>query len=61
MDIAGLLEQDAREKRRNRGGQAVAKKRPRVLLMPASNWKTAAVLVKVDIASGAVLVNRWPL
>lgn len=59
MNVARLLEQDAREKRRARGGLAVAKKRPRVLLMPASNWKVAGVLVRVDIVTGAVL--EWRL
>ena len=64
-DIGALFAQEIREKRRARGGQVVAKKRPGVVYLPDSRvggyWQVAAVLVKVDIGSGQVLVNRWPL
>ena len=66
-EVAQLLREDNREKRRARGGQAVAKKRPRVLITPAMLertliwWRVAPALVHIRISDGAVLAWRWPL
>jgi|OM-RGC.v1.033393734 hypothetical protein len=68
-DVARLLAQDNREKRQARGGQSVGKKSPRVVLMPSVLeerrgppwWQVAPPLVRVDIATGRVLVYRWPV
>lgn len=70
-EIERLLAEDCRDKARARGGQAVAKKSPRVILMPSdlvSNrpggppwWKTAPTLIHVVVATGQVLVKRWPV
>ncbi|WP_338826273.1 hypothetical protein MTBGP_09760 [Moorella thermoacetica] len=66
-DIARLLAEDARDKRKARGGRVISKKRPKVVIMPDSQhgeapwWKIAPDILRVDIATGRVLVNRWPL
>jgi hypothetical protein len=66
-DVARLLAEDARDKRKARGGRAISKKRPKVVIMPDSQhgkdpwWKVAPDILRVDIATGRVLVNQWQL
>lgn len=66
-DVARLLAEDVRDKRKARGGRAISKKRPKVVIMPDSQhgkdpWlKVAQDILRVNIASGWVLMNRWPL
>lgn len=68
-NIDRLFHEDIREKRRARGGQFVGKKSPRVLILPSYMekgrgppwWAVAPTLVWVNIETGEVYVNRWPV
>lgn len=67
-NIDRLFYEDARDKRRARGGQFVGKKSPRVLVLPSAMegrgppwWTQAPDIVWVNIITGEVLLNRWPL
>ncbi len=64
-EIAQLLAEDNRQKRMARGGRAVGKERPGVLRLPSTLapawWKTCPAVVHVVIATGEVLVFRWPI
>lgn len=58
---------DLREKAKARSKQTVAKKKPRMIVTPSDFkkytpwWRTAPPVVWVNIPTGQVLVNRWPL
>lgn len=68
-EVERLLAEDIREKRRARGGQFVGKKSPRVLILPGHLedkrappwWQIAPPVVWVNIVTGEVLLNRWPV
>ncbi|MCL6449060.1 MAG: hypothetical protein K6U04_13095 [Armatimonadetes bacterium] len=67
-EIDRMLADDNREKRKARGGQFVGKKSPRMLVLPSHLegrgppwWRTAPPVVWVNIVTGEVYVNRWPL
>ncbi|MEW6274940.1 MAG: helix-turn-helix domain-containing protein [Bacillota bacterium] len=66
-DADQAFREEVREKAKARPKVAVGKKRPRQLITPSCFrevipwWKVAPPLVWVDIFTGRVLVNRWPL
>ncbi|MCL6447850.1 MAG: hypothetical protein K6U04_06805 [Armatimonadetes bacterium] len=59
--------EDLWEKAKARPKQAIGKKKPRQLITPSSFkeltpwWKAAPDILWVNILTGQVLVNRWPL
>jgi len=67
MDAAKVFREEAREKAKARPKVVVGKKRPRQVITLSSFkevtpwWRTAPSLVWVDIPTGQVLINRWPL
>lgn len=62
QDLAKVLIDDQRRKKQARGGQAVAKKRPKSVTMPSQidkhYWRSAPAMLKVDIATGEILIDR---
>lgn len=66
-NVAQVFREEVQEKAKARPKAAIDKKRPRQFVTPSSFkevapwWKVAPALVWVNIFTGQVLVNRWPL
>jgi hypothetical protein len=72
-DFREIFYTDLREKRLARPKQIIGKKKPGKVVTPSDLkpvsapgktpawWKVAPALVHVDIVTGQVLLNRWPL